>query len=65
MLIDNVNETIFLGVIIDDQLNWYSHIKQIVLKLHKNYYVIKRASILLSTSSLTMLCMLAIYAFLL
>ena len=31
------------------------HIKQIVSKLHNNYYVIKRASRLLSTSSLTML----------
>ena len=44
----------FLGIIIDDKLNWHSHIKQIVSKLH-NYYVIKRASRLLSTSSLTML----------
>ena len=54
-LINKVNETKFLGVIIDDQLNWHSHIKQIVSKVHKNYYVIKRASRLLSTSSLTML----------
>ena len=30
-LIDKVNETKFLGVIIDD---WQSHIKQIVTKLH-------------------------------
>ena len=43
-LINQVNETIFLEVIIDDQLNWHSHIKQIISKLHKNYYVIKRAS---------------------
>ena len=37
--------------------NWHSHIKQIVSKLHKNYYVIKRASRLLytCTSSVTML----------
>ena len=54
-LINKVKETKFLGVIIDDQLNWHSHIKQIVSKLNKNYYVIKRASRLLSTSSLTML----------
>ena len=39
-LINKENETKFLGVIIDDQLNWHSHIKQIVSKLHKNYYVI-------------------------
>ena len=54
-LINKVNETKFLGVIIDDQLNWHGHIKQIVSKLHKIVYVIKRASRLLSTSSLTML----------
>ena len=54
-LIDKVSETKFLGVIIDDQLNWQSHIKQIVTKLHKNYYIIKKASRLLSMASLTML----------
>ena len=54
-LINKVNEIKFLGVIIDDQLNFHSHIKQIVSKLYKKYYVIKRASGLLSTSSLTML----------
>ena len=54
-LINKVNETNFLGVIIDDQLNWHGHIKQIVSKLHKNYYVMKKASRLSSTSSLTML----------
>ena len=54
-LIDKVNEIKLLGVIIDDQLNWQSHIKQIVTKLHKNYYIIKKASRLLSMASLTML----------
>ena len=54
-LIDKVNETKLLGVIIDDQLNWQSHIKQIVTKLHKNYYIIKKAGRLLSMASLTML----------
>ena len=54
-LIDKVNETKFLGGIIEDQLNWQSHIKQIVTKLHKNYYIIKKASRLLSMASLTML----------
>ena len=54
-LINKVNETKFVWVITDDQLNWHSHIKQIVSKLHKNYYVVKRSSRLLSTSSLSML----------
>ena len=54
-LIDKVSETNFLGVIVDDQLNWQSHIKQIVTKLHKNYYIIKKASRLLSMASFTML----------
>ena len=54
-LINKVNQIKYSGVIIDDQLNLHSHIKQIVSKLYKNYYVIKRASGLLSTSSLTML----------
>ena len=39
----------------DDQLNFYSHIKQIVSKLHIIDYVINRVSRLLSTSSLIML----------
>ena len=50
-LINKVNKTNLLGVIIADQLNWHSHIKQSVAKLHKKYYVIKRASRLLSTPS--------------
>ena len=54
-LIDKVNETNFFGIITDDQLNWQSHIKQIVTKLHKNYYIIKKANRLLSMASLTML----------
>ena len=38
-------------------LNWQSHIKQIVTKLHKNYYgpIIKKASRLLSMASLAMI----------
>ena len=53
-LIDKVNEIKFVGVIIDDQLNVQSYIKHIVTKLHKNYYIIKKASRLLSMASLTM-----------
>ena len=34
-LISKVNETKFLGVIIDDELNWHRHIKQTVSKLQK------------------------------
>ena len=56
IMIDKVNETNFLVVIIDDQLNWQSHIKLIITKLHKNSYIIKKASRLLSMASLTMFC---------
>ena len=41
-LTNKVNITKLVGVIIDDQLNWQSHIKQIATKLQKNYYIIKR-----------------------
>ena len=54
-LIDKIYETKFTGVIIDDWWNWQSRIKQIVTKLHKNCYIIKKASRLLYMASLPML----------
>ena len=41
-LTNKVNKTKLVGVIIDNQLNWQSHLKQIATKLQKNYYIIKR-----------------------
>ena len=48
-VISRVSETKFLGVIIDDNLNWHSrHINEVCRKLYKGYFIVKRASHVLS-----------------
>ena len=54
-VINRVSETKFLGVIIDDNLNWHSHINEVCRKLYKEYFFVKRASHVLSKYSLNML----------
>ena len=53
-LISRVSETKFLGVIIDDNLNWHSHINEVCRKLYNGYFIVKRASHVLSKYSLNM-----------
>ena len=54
-LINRVIGTKFLCVIIDDNLNWHSHINEVCMKLYKGYFIVKRASHVLSKQSLNML----------
>ena len=39
-VINRVSETKFLGVIIDDNLNWHSHINEVCGKLYKGYLIV-------------------------
>ena len=54
-VINRVSETNFFGVIIDDNLNWHSHINEVCRKLYKGYFIVKKASHVLSKYSLNML----------
>ena len=53
--IAQVNETVFLGVILDDNLTWKSHISSVAVKVSKSIGIIFRSSFYLSTPSLRML----------
>ena len=53
--IAQVNETVFLGVILDDNLTWKSHISSVAVKVSKSIGIIFRSSFYLSTPFLRML----------
>ena len=53
--IAQVNETVFLGVVLDENLTWKSHISSLAIKISKSIGIIFRSSFFLSTSSLRML----------
>ena len=53
--IAQVNETVFLGVVLDDNLTWKSHISSVAVKISKSIGIIFRSSFYLSTPSLRML----------
>ena len=53
--IAQVNETAFLGVVLDENLTWKSHISSLAIKISKSIGIIFRSSFFLSTSSLRML----------
>ena len=44
-----------VSVIIDDNLNWHNYINEVCRKLYKGYFIVKRASHVLSKYSLNML----------
>ena len=54
-LINRVSETKFLGVIIDNNLNWHSHINKVCIKLYRGYSIVKRAAHVMSKYSQNML----------
>ena len=54
-MINRVGDNKFLGVIIGDNLNWHSHMNEVCRKLYKGYFIVKRASHVLSKHSLNML----------
>ena len=53
--IAQVNETVFLGVILDDNLTWNFHISSVAGKVSKSIGIIFRSSFYYSTPSLRML----------
>ena len=55
MPIERVHENKFLGVIIDENINWKSHIKYIQTKVSRNISVLSKAKHLLDCNSLRML----------
>ena len=50
--LDQVKETIFLGVMLDENLNWKSEISHVANKVSKSVGIIHKSSFYLSTKSL-------------
>ena len=50
--IDRVKESVFLGVILDENFSWKPHIANIARKVSKSIGIIHKASLCLSTSTL-------------
>ena len=50
--IDRVEEVVFLGVILDQNLNWKSHIHNVATKISKSLGIIYKASFCLNEASL-------------
>lgn len=63
-VIDRVQKTKFLGVIIDERLCWSCHIDHVCTKIRKSLGVMKKASRLLSNDTLKMLYYTMIYPYL-
>ena len=51
--IDTINHTQFLGVIIDNKINWSDHIKYICNKMSKSIGIIKKVKSKLNKKTLT------------
>jgi hypothetical protein len=62
--IDQVKETMFLGVILDEHLSWKSHISHIASKISKSIGIIYKSSFFLSRSALRTLYYALIYPYL-
>jgi len=50
--LDQVKETIFLGVILDENSNWKSEISHVANKVSKSIGIIRKSNFYLSTKSL-------------
>ena len=62
--IDRLNETVFLGVIIDENLSWKPHIANVARKVSKSLGIILKLSFYLPKSSLITLYYTLIYPYL-
>ena len=62
--IDQVKETVFLGVVIDENLTWKPHILNVARKISKSIGILYRSSFCLSTASLRILYYSLIYPYL-
>ncbi len=61
--IDNVKETMFLGVILDEHMSWKSQISHIASKISKSIGIIYKSSFYLSKSALRTLYYALIYLY--
>ena len=62
--IDRVEEVVFLGVILDQNLNWKSHIHNVARKISKSFGIIYKASFCLNEASLRTLYFSLVYPYL-
>ena len=62
--IDQVKETVFLGVIMDENLNWKSEISHVANKVSKCTGIIRKSSFYLSTKTLRTLYFSLVYPYL-
>ena len=51
MIIVNQTETKFLGMWLDQSLNWHSHIQKLILKLKRNKYLLNNGKHLMDQST--------------
>ena len=63
-IIDRVEHTMFLGVILDSQLTWAYHIQHVKIKMAKNIGILCRARKILKTTTLITLYYAFIYPYL-
>ena len=61
--LDQVKETIFLGVILDENLNWKSEISHVANKVSKSIGIIRKSYFYLSTKSLRTLYFSLVYPY--
>ena len=61
--LDQVKETIFLGVILDESLNWKSEISHVANKVSKSIGIIRKSNFYLSTNSLRTLYFSLVYPY--
>ena len=59
--LDQVKETVFLGVILDENLNWKSEISHVANKVSKSIGIIRKSKFYLSTKSLRTLYFSLVY----
>ena len=64
IIIDRVEEVVFLGVILDQNLNWKSHIHNVARKISKSLGIIYKASFCLNEASLRTLYFSLVYPYL-
>ena len=63
-VIEQVKETVFLGIILDEQLTWKSHVAHMANKISKSIGIIRKASFCLKKESLRILYFSIIYPYL-
>ena len=62
--IERVKETVFLGVVLDENLSWKSHILNVTRKISKSIGIIYKSSFRLQTSALRILYYSLVYPYL-